>query len=170
VRSSGEAEAYWRDVGTIDAYWAANIDLTHATPSLDLYDTAWPIWTLAEITPPAKVIQEEAGQRGEVINSVLSGGCIVSGAEVRGSLLFTGTRVHAGAQLEEAVVLPGGEIARSARLRKIIVDRGVRIPEGLVAGEDPHHDAQHFRRTESGVCLITQPMLDRLAVNGRRSL
>jgi glucose-1-phosphate adenylyltransferase len=162
VRSSGEAEAYWRDVGTLDAYWAANIDLTHARPALDLYDTAWPIWTHAEITPPAKVIQEEAGRRGEVINSVLSGGCIVSGAVVRGSLLFTGTQVHPGAQLEEAVVLPTVEIARSARLRKVIVDRGVRIPEGLVVGEAPDLDGQRFRRTDSGVCLITQPMVDRL--------
>ncbi|MBQ0820826.1 glucose-1-phosphate adenylyltransferase [Microvirga sp. HBU67558] len=162
VRSSGEAEAYWRDVGTLDAYWAANIDLTHATPALDLYDTAWPIWAHAEITPPAKVIEEEVGRRGEVVNSVLSGGCIVSGAVVRGSLLFTGTQVHPGAQLEEAVVLPGGEIARSARLRKVIVDRGVRIPEGLVVGEDPDLDGQRFRRTDSGVCLITQPMVDRL--------
>ncbi|KFG70605.1 glucose-1-phosphate adenylyltransferase [Microvirga sp. BSC39] len=170
VRSSHEAEAYWRDVGTLDAYWAANIDLTHATPGLDLYDTAWPIWTHAEITPPAKVIQEEAGRRGEVINSVLSGGCIVSGAVVRDSLLFTGARVHPGAQLEETVVLPGVEIASSARLRKVIVDRGVRIPEDLVVGEDPHHDAQRFRRTESGVCLITQPMLDRLKeTSGRAS-
>jgi glucose-1-phosphate adenylyltransferase len=105
-----------------------------------------------------------------VINSVLSGGCIVSGAVVRDSLLFTGARVHPGAQLEETVVLPGVEIARSVRLRKVIVDRGVRIPEGLVVGEDPHHDAQRFRCTESGVCLITQPMLDRLKeTNGRAS-
>jgi glucose-1-phosphate adenylyltransferase len=162
VRSSSEAEAYWRDVGTLDAYWAANIDLTQATPSLDLYDTAWPIWTHAEITPPAKVIQEDAGRRGEMINTVLSGGCIVSGAVVRDSLLFTGTRVHPGAQLEEAVVLPGVEIAGSARLTKVIVDRGVRIPEGLVVGEDPDLDQQRFRRTESGICLITQPMLDAL--------
>lgn len=162
VRSSGEADAYWRDVGTLDAYWAANIDLTHATPALDLFDTAWPIWTHAEITPPAKVTQE-AGRRGEVLDSVLAGGCRVAGAVVRGSLLSTGTRVHPGAQLEAAVVLPRVEIGASARLKKVIVDRGVRIPEGLVVGEDPASDAQRFRRTESGVCLITQPMLDRLA-------
>jgi glucose-1-phosphate adenylyltransferase len=161
VRSSHEADAYWRDVGTLDAYWAANIDLTHATPALDLYDTAWPIWTNAEITPPAKVIQE-AGRRGEVVNSVLSGGCIVAGAAVRDSLLFTGTRVHPDVQLQEAVVLPGVEIARSARLRKVIVDRGVRIPQGLAVGEDPELDARRFRRTDSGICLITQPMVDRL--------
>ncbi|MDF2970700.1 MAG: glucose-phosphate adenylyltransferase [Microvirga sp.] len=162
VRSSGEAEAYWRDVGTLDAYWAANIDLTQATPGLDLYDISWPIWTYAEITPPAKVIHDGTGARGEVINAIISGGCIVSGAVVQRSLLFTGARVHPGAHLEDAVVLPGVEIARSARLTKVIVDRGVRIPEGLVVGEDPDRDEQRFRRTESGICLITQPMLERL--------
>jgi glucose-1-phosphate adenylyltransferase len=162
VRSSGEAEAYWRDVGTLNAYWAANIDLTQAAPGLDLYDNTWPIWTYAEITPPAKVIHEDAGRRGDVVNSILSGGCIVSGATVRRSLLFTGTRVHSCAHLEDAVVLPGVEIARSARLTKVIVDRGLRIPEGLVVGEDPDLDTQRFRRTESGICLITQPMVDRI--------
>jgi glucose-1-phosphate adenylyltransferase len=161
VRSSGETEAYWRDVGTLDAYWAANIDLTEATPSLDLYDTAWPIWTYSEITPPAKLIPDRAG-RGEAVNAILSGGCIVSGASVRHSLLFTGARVHPGAHLEGAVVLPGVEIAPAARLSKVIIDRGVRIPEGLVVGEDPALDLKRFRRTESGVCLITQPMIDRL--------
>jgi glucose-1-phosphate adenylyltransferase len=161
VRSSSEAEAYWRDVGTLDAYWAANIDLTQAAPGLDLYDTEWPIWTYAEITPPAKLTRDESGE-GEVIDSVLSGGCIVSGAVLRRSLLFTGARVHSNASLEEAVVLPGAEIARSARLSKVIVDHGVRIPQGLVVGEDPDLDARRFRRTDSGVCLITQPMIDRL--------
>jgi glucose-1-phosphate adenylyltransferase len=161
VRSSGEAEAYWRDVGTLDAYWAANIDLTQVAPGLDLYDTSWPIWTYSEITPPAKLIPDGTG-RGEAVNAILSGGCIVSGATVRHSLLFTGARVHPGARLESAVVLPGVEVARSARLSKVIIDRGVRIPEGLVVGEDPDLDLQRFRRTESGVCLITQPMINRL--------
>jgi glucose-1-phosphate adenylyltransferase len=161
VRSSNEAEAYWRDAGTLDAYWAANIDLTQATPGLDLYDTDWPIWTYAEITPPAKLIPDQVGP-GLAVNAILSGGCIVSGATLRRSLLFTGTRVRSGAHLEDAVVLPGVEIARSARLTKVIVDRGVRIPEGLVVGENPDLDLQRFRRTESGICLITQPMVDRL--------
>jgi glucose-1-phosphate adenylyltransferase len=161
VRSSAETEAYWRDVGTLDAYWAANIDLTQATPGLDLYDTAWPIWTYAEITPPAKLTRDGSG-RGEAIDCVLSGGCIVSGAVLRRSLLFTGTRVHSGAHLEDAVVLPGVDVAPSARLSKVIVDRGVHIPDGLVVGEDPDLDARRFRRTDSGICLITQPMLDRL--------
>nr|WP_201842315.1 glucose-1-phosphate adenylyltransferase [Microvirga zambiensis] len=161
VRSSAEAEAYWRDVGTLDAYWAANIDLTQAAPGLDLYDTDWPIWTYAEITPPAKLTQDGSGQ-GEEIDSILSSGCIVSGAILRRSLLFTGARVHSGAHLEEAVVLPGAEIARSAWPSKVVVDRSMGIPEGLVVGEDPDTDRQRFRRTESGVCLITQPMVDRI--------
>jgi len=107
------------------------------------------------------LIPDQAGP-GQALNAILSGGCIVSGATVRRSLLFTGTRVHSGAHLEDAVVLPGVEIASSARLTKVIVDRGVRIPEGLVVGEDPALDLQRFRRTESGICLITQPMIDRL--------
>ena len=161
VRSSGETEAYWRDVGTLDAYWAANIDLTHARPQLDLYDEDWPIWTNAEITPPAKVIHDD-GQRAEVTDSLLSGGCIVTGASIQRSLLFTRTHVHPGASLEDAVVLPSVEVGRSARLKKVVIDRGVRIPEGLVVGENPAVDAQRFRRSAAGVCLITQPMLDRL--------
>ena len=164
VRSSTEAQAYWRDVGTLDAYWGANIDLCEALPALDLYDQEWPIWTFAPITPPAKTIYDEEGRRGEAINSLLSGGCIVSGATVRKSLLFTGVRVHSYAQLNEVVVLPKVEVARSARLSKVIVDRGVRIPEGLVVGDDPDLDAQRFRRTEEGVCLITQTMIDKLSV------
>jgi glucose-1-phosphate adenylyltransferase len=107
------------------------------------------------------LIPDEAG-RGEAVNAILSGGCIVSGATVRRSLLFTGTRVHPGTHLEDAVVLPGVEITRSARLTKVIIDRGARIPEGLVVGEDPELDQQRFRRTESGICLITQPMISRL--------
>ena len=162
VRSSGEVDAYWRDVGTLDAYWAANLDLTHAKPDLDLYDEEWPIWTFAEITPPAKVLADGNGHRGEVTDSLLSGGCLVSGAKVRQSLLFTRTQVHPGAQVEDAVVLPKVEIGRGARLKKVVIDRGVRIPEGLVVGENADVDAQRFRRSANGVCLITQPMLDRL--------
>jgi glucose-1-phosphate adenylyltransferase len=163
VRSSAEGEAYWRDVGTIDAYWQANIDLTGAVPALDLYDTEWPIWTFAEITPPAKFVHDEDGRRGQALNSLVSGGCIVSGGLLRRSLLFTGVHVHSYAQVENAVVLPQAQIGRSARLTNVVVDRGVIVPEGLVVGEDPDVDALRFRRTEAGVCLITQPMIDSLA-------
>ncbi len=163
VRSSAEAEAYWRDVGTVDAYWEANIDLTDVLPALDLYDQNWPIWTYGEITPPAKFVHDEAGRRGQAISSLVSGGCIISGATLRRSLLFTGVRAHSYAQISNAVILPYVDIGESARLTNVVVDRGVRIPEGLVVGENPELDAQRFRRTENGVCLITQPMLDRLA-------
>ncbi len=163
VRSNVESESYWRDVGTIDAYWAANIDLTDVVPSLDLYDRDWPIWTNGEITPPAKFVHDKAGRRGHAISSMVSGGCIVSGASLRRSLLFTGVRVHSYAEVENAVVLPYVDIARSARLSNVVIDRGVKIPEGLVIGEEPELDARRFRRSAGGICLVTQPMIDALA-------
>jgi glucose-1-phosphate adenylyltransferase len=162
VRSGFEAEAYWRDVGTLDAYWQANIDLTDTVPALDLYDSEWPIWTYGEVTPPAKFVHDMDGRRGQAVSSLVSGGCIISGASLRHSLLFTRVRVHSFAHIENTVVMPDVDIGRSARLRNVIIDRGVRIPEGLVVGEDPVADAERFRRTDQGVCLITQPMLDRL--------
>ena len=162
VRSSHEAEPYWRDVGTVDAYWEANIDLTAPIPHLDLYDTAWPIWTYSELAAPAKFVHDEPGRRGMAISSLVSGGCIVSGSELHRSLLFTGVRTNSYARIDEAVILPHASVGRGARLRKVIVDRNVGIPENLVVGEDPVLDAQRFRRTENGVCLITQKMIERL--------
>ena len=162
VGSRADAEPYWRDVGTLDAYFDANIDLTDVVPSLDLYDRNWPIWSYAEITPPAKFVFEEHDRVGEAISSLVSGGCIVSGATVRRSLLFTSAHVHSFAHVENAVVLPETDIGRNARLYNVIVDHGVKIPEGLVVGENPGLDATRFRRTDRGICLITQPMIDRL--------
>ena len=162
VKSDIESEAYWRDVGTIDAYWEANVDLTTVLPSLDLYDQSWPIWTYGEITPPAKFVHNDAARRGEALNSLVSGGCIVSGAHLHKSLLFTGVKVHSFANLEGAVVLPYADVGRSSRLRRVVVDRGVIIPPGLVVGEDPEADAKRFRRSDKGTVLITQPMIDRL--------
>jgi glucose-1-phosphate adenylyltransferase len=161
VRSSKEEVAYWRDVGTISAYWKANIDLCDVTPQLDLYDRDWPIWTYAEITPPAKFVHDFEGRRGVAINSLVSGDCIVSGGSMTKTLLSTGSRVHSYSELNEAVILPYCEIGRGARLRKVVVDRGVSIPEGLVVGEDPAFDAHWFRHTDDGITLITQPMVDR---------
>jgi glucose-1-phosphate adenylyltransferase len=161
VRSSREEVAYWRDVGTIDAYWRANIDLCDVTPQLDLYDRDWPIWTYAEITPPAKFVHDFDGRRGTAINSLVSGDCIISGGSVMKSLVSTGSRVHSYSELVEAVVLPYCEISQKARLKRVVVDRGVRIPEGLVVGEDPGFDAHWFNRTEEGITLVTQPMVDR---------
>ena len=162
VRSRIEVAPYWRDVGTVDAYWQANIDLTEVVPPLDLYDQDWPIWTYAEITPPAKFAYDEEGRRGIGIASLVSGGCIVTGASVRRSLLFTGVRIHSFAVVQNSVILPYVDIARGARLTNVVIDARVRIPAGLVVGEDAEEDARRFRRTERGICLITQPMIDRL--------
>ncbi len=159
VRHPG-APAYWRDVGTVDAFWQANIDLTDFTPELDLWDATWPIWTYSESNPPAKFIHDERDRRGVAISSMVTGGCIVSGTEVRNSLLFTNVHTNSYSVLDHAVVLPSVYIARSARLRRVVIDRGVEIPEGLVVGEDPAEDAKWFRVTDKGVTLITQPMLD----------
>ncbi|MAW88698.1 MAG: glucose-1-phosphate adenylyltransferase [Phyllobacteriaceae bacterium] len=161
VRASTENEAYWRDVGTIDAYWQANIDLNDILPELDLFDRSWPIWTYAEIRPPAKFVHNEEGRVGQAISSLVSGDCIISGSSIHRSLLFTGTLARSYSSLHEAVVLPECVIGRHARLSKVVIDRGVKIPSGLVVGEDPDLDASRFRRTANGVCLITQSMLDK---------
>lgn len=162
IRSGYESEDYWRDVGTVDAYFDANIDLTSTLPALDLYDRDWPIWTYAEITPPAKFVHDLDGRRGEAITSLVSGGCIVSGGTLRNTLLFTNVHVHSFAKIESGVILPNVSIGRGARLSRVIVEKGVRIPPNLVVGDDPVEDARRFTRTEKGVCLITQSMLDRL--------
>src|ERR1700689_2457751 len=162
VRSNAESRSYWRDVGTLDSYFAANIDLTDIVPDLDLFDRDWPIWTYGEMTAPAKFVHDVDGRRGSAISSVIAGGPIVSGATLRRSLVFSGVRVHSYAEINYAVILPEVEIGRSAHLRNVIIERGVRIPDGLVVGEDPILDAKRFRRTNSGVCLITQAMIDEL--------
>jgi glucose-1-phosphate adenylyltransferase len=160
VMSGLETEPYWRDVGTIDAFWQANVDLTDFVPKLDLYDSAWPIWTYAEIVPPAKFIHDEDGRRGSAVSSLVSGDCIVSGSAVSNSLLFTGVRTHSWSSLEYVVALPQVIVNRKAQLKNCVIDRGVVIPEGLVIGEDAEEDAKWFRRSEGGIVLITQDMLD----------
>ena len=162
VRSDFEHGPYWRDVGTIDAYWQANIDLTDVVPDLDIYDKSWPIWTYAEITPPAKFVHDDEDRRGSAVSSVVSGDCIISGAALTRSLLFTGVRANSYSRLENAVVLPSVKIGRHAQLSNVVIDHGVVIPEGLIVGEDPELDAKRFRRTENGICLITQSMIDKL--------
>ncbi|OHC51432.1 MAG: glucose-1-phosphate adenylyltransferase [Rhodobacteraceae bacterium GWF1_65_7] len=161
VTTGLEDEPYWRDVGTIDAFWQANIDLTEFVPKLDLYDNSWPIWTYAELVPPAKFIHDEDGRRGSAISSLVSGDCIVSGSEVRNSLLFTGCRTHSYASLDHVVALPHVDVGRNAELSNCVIDRGVKIPNKLVVGQDPDEDAKWFRRSEGGVVLITQDMIDR---------
>ncbi len=162
VRTDNEDGSYWRDVGTVDAFWQANIDLTDFDPDLDLYDTEWPIWTYSELTPPAKFIHNEEGRRGHAVSSMVSGGCIISGSQLDRCFLFTGVRTHSYSELKGVVAMPYVEINRKARLTNVVIDRGVTIPTGLVVGEDPELDAKRFRRTDTGICLITQPMIDKL--------
>jgi glucose-1-phosphate adenylyltransferase len=159
VKTTPDAEPYWRDVGTIDAYWAANLDLIRPTPSLDIYDPNWPVWTYQQQLPPAKFVFDDDDRRGLAIDSMVSGGCIISGAQVRRSLLFSSVRVNSYAQTCDAVLLPEVQVGRYARLNKVVVDRGVRIPENLVVGEDPEVDNKRFYRSEGGVVLISGDML-----------
>ncbi|MEQ9042148.1 MAG: glucose-1-phosphate adenylyltransferase [Silicimonas sp.] len=163
VRHSSATESYWRDVGTVDAFWKANIDLTNFDPDLDLWDRNWPIWTYSESAPPAKFIHDQADRRGSAVSSLVSGGCVISGTEIRNSLLFTQVHTNSFAVLDHVVALPYVEVARSARLKNCVIDRGVHIPEGLVVGEDPEEDGKWFRVTDNGVTLITQKMLNRRA-------
>jgi len=162
VRTEPDKEPYWRDVGTIDAYWEANIDLTATEPALNLYDTTWPISTYQEQLPSAKFVHNEGERRGMAIESMVSGGCIISGAQVKSSLLFSGVRVNSYAQTREAVLLPEVHVGRYARLNKVVVDRGCQIPENLVIGEDPVLDAKRFYRSDGGVVLVSAEMLDGL--------
>jgi len=162
VMTGQEPRPYWRDVGTVDAFWQANIDLTDFVPELDIYSEDWPIWTYGEVTPPAKFIHDEEDRRGSAISSMVSGGCIISGSTVFESLLFTGVHCHSYSHVEQVVALPYCIINRKARLTKVVLDRGVIVPEGLVVGEDPEEDARRFRVTKGGVTLITQKMIDAL--------
>jgi glucose-1-phosphate adenylyltransferase len=162
IRAAEEIEEYWRDVGTLDAYFEANLDLTDTVPKLNLYDRDWPIWTDAVVAAPAKFVHDEDGRRGFAVSSLVSGDCIISGSEVRRSLLFTGVKIGSYSNVSEAVILPYCNIGRGARLNKVIVDSGVRIPEGMVIGEDPVLDARRFRVSDKGVVLVTRDMMARL--------
>ncbi len=154
---------YWRDVGTVDAYWEANMDLTYVDPALNLYDRDWPIFTHQQQLPGAKFVHSGPHRNGLAISSVLSGGCIVSGATVYQSLLSSQVRVHSHAHIQETVVLPDADIGQHSRLRRAVIARGTRVPAGLVVGEDPEADAKRFYRTSKGVTLVSQRMLDRLS-------
>lgn len=162
VKSAPDAKSYWRDVGTVDAFWSANLDLASITPELDIYDRDWPIWTYQEQLPPAKFIHDRNGQNGSTFNTMVSGGCIVSGSNVSNSVLFSSVRVHSFCEIDQAVILPSVTIGRHCRLRRVVIDRGCEIPEGTVIGEDAALDAQRFERTENGVVLVTRSMLEKL--------
>lgn len=159
IRAAEQIGEYWRDVGTLDAYFEANLDLTDTVPKLNMYDREWPIWTDQIVAAPAKFVHDEDGRRGHAISSLISQDCIVSGALARRSLLFTGVKMGSFSSVDEAVILPYCNIGRGAQLSRVIIDSGVRIPEKLVVGEDPALDARRFRRTENGVCLITKQMI-----------
>jgi glucose-1-phosphate adenylyltransferase len=162
IRNPNGAPPYWRDVGTIDAFWAANLDLASINPELDIYDTEWPIWTYQRQLPPAKFIPDIGGMHGKAVNTIVSGGCIVKGSHLANTVLFSSVRIRSFCTLEDAVVLPSVTIDRNCRLKKVVIDRGCELPEGLVVGEDPAADAERFERTESGVVLITREMLNKL--------
>ena len=151
--------AYWRDVGTVDAYWEANVDLIHVTPELSLYDDVWPIWTYQEQLPPAKFVFDDEGRRGTALDSMVSGGCIISGSMVRRSLLFSNVHVHSFCNIEDAVILPDVVINRHVRLRRVVVDKGAVLPEGFTAGFDPDEDRRRFHVSDKGITLITPDML-----------
>jgi len=158
VIAAAGGDPYWRDVGTIDAYWDANIDLTATVPLLDLYDTRWPIWTYQPQLPPAKFVHNQDDRRGMAIESLVSGGCIISGSVFR-SVLFSSVRVHSHSSVSWSVVLPAAQVGRRARLTRTVIDRGCVIPDGMVIGEDTAEDVRRFYRTEHGITLVTRDML-----------
>lgn len=162
IPSSTRNRPYWRDVGTVDAFWAANLDLASDLPELNLYDKDWPVWTYQEQLPPAKFVPDERGLNGETSNVLISGGCIVVGSNIRKTVLFSNVRVEACCTIHEAVIMPDTVIGRGSRLSKVVIDRGCRLAEGTVIGEDAEEDARRFFRTDNGVVLVTKEMLDKL--------
>ncbi len=163
-----KAQRYWRDVGTVDAYYNANMELIYVSPELNLYDEAWPIWTYQNQVPGAKFILDEEHRRGLAINSMVAGGCIVSGANVRESLLFSSVMVDEQTDIRRSVVLPQVEIGRSCYIANAIIDEGCNIPHGMVIGRDREADKRHFHVTDNGIVLVTRNMLAALRRNPAR--
>jgi len=162
VPNGVDVEPYWRDVGTVDAYWDSNIDLTATDPKLNLYDKRWPIWTYQAQLPPAKFVHNQDDRRGMAIESTVSGGCIVSGQVFR-SVLFSSVRVHSHAFVNWSVLLPEVQVGQGARLTRTVIDRGCSIPDGMVIGEDAELDGQRFHRSPNGICLVTAEMLAKIS-------
>ena len=157
--ATGE-QAYWRDVGTLQAYWEANMELVSVSPQLNMYDQSWPVLTHQSQSPPAKFIFDDNKRRGEAINSMVSGGCVVSGAQIHNSLLFSRVKAHSYSAVTDSVILPDVDIGENCRIHKAIIDRGSRIESGTVIGEDTEADrARGFRVTETGITLVTPDML-----------
>ena len=159
VGTNPSGKHYWRDVGTVDAYWEANIELTKVVPELDMYDHEWPICTYQDQLPSAKFVFDDEDRRGMAIDSMVSGGCIISGALVRRSLLFSDVRVENGSRIEDSVILPNARIGSKVMLKRVVMDRGCEIMDGTEIGGDPVRDRQRFRVTEKGITLITPEML-----------
>ncbi len=157
-RESG-AQAYWRDVGTVDAFWQANLELIDVTPELNLYDSDWPIWTYQEQLPPAKFVFDDDGRRGTAVDSMVAGGCVVSGSIVRHSVLFSNVRVHSFCEISDSVIFPGVDIARNCKIKNAVLDRGCQLPEGSEIGFNLNEDRKRFHVSEKGVVLVTPEML-----------
>ena len=156
---AADGNYYWRDVGTVDAYWEANMELTKVVPELNLYDRQWPIWTYQEQLPPAKFVFDNEERRGHATDSLISGGCIISGANIRNSVLFSDVRVNSYSSIEHSVLLPKVDVGRHVILRRVVVDNGARIPDGMEIGINLEQDKKRFHVTESGVVLVTPDML-----------
>ena len=154
-----EKTAYWRDVGTIDGLWKANLELVSVSPELNLYDSEWPIWTYQEQLPPAKFIFDDDNRRGMAVDSMVAGGCLISGATVKKSLLFSQVRMHSWSEVTDSVIFPDVDIGRSCRIRRAVIDRGCRLPAGMEIGFDPEKDARLFRVSRGGIVLVTPEML-----------
>ncbi len=158
-----DLQAYWRDVGTVDSYWEANLELIGVTPELNLYDSEWPIWTYQEQWPPAKFVFDDDDRRGMAIDSMVSGGCIISGSTVRHSLLFSDVQVDAGSVVQDSVILPSVHIGQNCEVRRCVIDKGCQIPDGMKIGVDEKEDARHFFISPKGVRVITPEMLGQLS-------
>jgi glucose-1-phosphate adenylyltransferase len=154
-----KSDYYWRDVGTVDAYWEANIELTKVTPELNLYDSDWPIWTYQEQLPPAKFVFNNEGRRGAATDSLVSGGCIISGSNINRSVLFSNVRVHSFSSIEDSVILPQVEIGRNVKLKRVVIDKGAVIHDGMKIGFDLELDRKRFHVSEKGITLVTAAML-----------
>ena len=157
--NSHDGKHYWRDVGTVDAYWEANMELTKVTPELNMYDSTWPIWTYQAQLPPAKFVFDSEDRRGKAVDSLVSGGCIISGACVSRSVLFSDVHVHSYATIEDSVILPNVEIGRNVVLKKVVIDKGAHIPEGMQIGVNHEEDRKRFHVSDKGVVLVTPDML-----------
>jgi glucose-1-phosphate adenylyltransferase len=159
VNADTRAPQYWRDIGTLDGYWEAHMDLVSEQPELDLYDPTWPIWSKQEQLPPAKFLFDENGRRGHAVDSLVSEGCRISGAAVRRTVLFSNVRIHSYSQVEESLVLPDTEVHRNCSIKRTILDQGVVIPDGMEIGHDLEKDRERFEVSEGGVVLVTADML-----------